>query len=57
MRCESEDISVLLNVNTKKCMFPDPSPCGDHGVCREIQKSNLHYTTCNCFEGNIASVI
>ncbi|XP_032665040.1 post-GPI attachment to proteins factor 6-like isoform X2 [Odontomachus brunneus] len=49
--CELEDISVLLNVRTKKCVFSDPSPCGDHGVCREIQKGNLYYTTCSCFDG------
>ncbi|EFN79045.1 Transmembrane protein 8, partial [Harpegnathos saltator] len=49
--CQFEDVSMLLNVHTKKCVFSDPSPCGDHGVCREIQRNNLHYTTCNCFEG------
>ncbi|XP_014474416.1 PREDICTED: uncharacterized protein LOC106744285 isoform X2 [Dinoponera quadriceps] len=51
IRCPFEDISVLLNVRINKCVYPDPSPCGDHGVCREIQRNSLHYTTCNCFEG------
>ncbi|XP_036147030.1 post-GPI attachment to proteins factor 6 isoform X3 [Monomorium pharaonis] len=51
VRCQMEEMSILLNVRTKKCMFSDENPCGNHGICQEIQKNVLHYATCNCFKG------
>ncbi|KAG5328445.1 TMM8B protein, partial [Acromyrmex charruanus] len=51
MRCQIAEMSILLNIRTKKCMFSDQSPCGNHGICQEIQKNILHYATCNCFKG------
>lgn len=55
VRCQIERISILLNIHTKKCTFSDQNPCGNHGICQEIQKNVLHYATCNCFKGNIIS--
>lgn len=64
IRCQMEEMSIRLNVRTKKCMLSDQSPCGNHGICQEIQKNILHYATCNCFKGytgwdctNISSTI
>lgn len=51
VRCQIERISILLNIHTKKCTFSDQNPCGNHGICQEIQKNVLHYATCNCFKG------
>lgn len=45
------EISILMNIRTKKCVLSDQSPCGNHGTCQEIQKNVLHYATCNCFKG------
>ncbi|KAL0107615.1 hypothetical protein PUN28_014724 [Cardiocondyla obscurior] len=49
--CQIERLSTLLNIRTKKCTFSDENICGNHGICREIQKNILHYATCNCFKG------
>lgn len=53
VHCQYGKISILINVRIKKCALSDQSPCGNHGVCQEIQKNVLHYATCNCFKGNI----
>jgi len=53
VRCQIKEMSIILNVRTKKCMFSDQSPCGNHGICQEIQKNILHYAICNCFKGNV----
>ncbi|XP_011646834.1 post-GPI attachment to proteins factor 6-like [Pogonomyrmex barbatus] len=49
--CQVEEISMLFDIRTKKCMFSDQSPCGNYGTCQEIQKDVIHYATCNCFKG------
>ncbi|XP_071645882.1 post-GPI attachment to proteins factor 6 isoform X7 [Temnothorax longispinosus] len=49
--CQIEKMSILLNIHTRKCTFSDQSPCGNHGICQEIQKNILHYATCTCFKG------
>ncbi|XP_018312289.1 transmembrane protein 8B [Mycetomoellerius zeteki] len=51
VRCQIKEMSILLNIRTKKCMSSDQSPCGNYGVCQEIQKNILHYAMCNCFKG------
>lgn len=42
---------MIMNVRIRKCIFSDQKPCGNHGICQEIQKNVLHYATCNCFKG------
>ncbi|XP_020281025.1 transmembrane protein 8A-like isoform X3 [Pseudomyrmex gracilis] len=55
--CQVKEIFVLMNIRTKNCMHSNQSPCGNHGICQEIQKNILHYATCNCFKGtNIISI-
>ncbi|XP_015609576.1 post-GPI attachment to proteins factor 6 isoform X3 [Cephus cinctus] len=49
--CEMEGILVSLDVRTRQCVFSGSHACGHHGVCQEIQKGLLYYTTCNCFGG------
>ncbi|XP_025987542.1 post-GPI attachment to proteins factor 6 isoform X2 [Solenopsis invicta] len=51
VHCRIDEMSILLDVRTKKCMFSGENSCGDHGICQEIQKNILHYATCNCFKG------
>ncbi|XP_025266403.1 post-GPI attachment to proteins factor 6 isoform X1 [Camponotus floridanus] len=51
VHCQYGEISMIMNVRIRKCIFSDQKPCGNHGICQEIQKNVLHYATCNCFKG------
>ncbi|XP_043279412.1 transmembrane protein 8B-like isoform X2 [Venturia canescens] len=51
VHCESTEILVSLDVHTRPCVFSGLHSCGPYGVCQEIHKGLLHYTTCNCFGG------
>ncbi|XP_015126938.1 post-GPI attachment to proteins factor 6 [Diachasma alloeum] len=50
-RCEVGEILVSLDIRTHQCVFPGSHPCGHHGVCQEIHRNFIHFTTCNCFGG------
>ncbi|XP_063980870.1 uncharacterized protein Dhpd [Diachasmimorpha longicaudata] len=49
--CEVGEILVSLDIRTHQCVFPGSHPCGHHGVCEEIHRNFIHFTTCNCFGG------
>ncbi|XP_015428982.1 PREDICTED: transmembrane protein 8A-like [Dufourea novaeangliae] len=51
VNCEMEEILVSLDIRTRQCVFPGNYPCGHHGICQEIHRDILYYTTCKCFEG------
>ncbi|XP_076619315.1 post-GPI attachment to proteins factor 6 isoform X1 [Colletes latitarsis] len=51
VNCEMEDILVSLDIRTRQCVFSGNYPCGHHGICQEIHRDILYYTTCKCFEG------
>ncbi|XP_043605137.1 post-GPI attachment to proteins factor 6-like isoform X1 [Bombus pyrosoma] len=49
--CEMEEILVSLDIRTRQCVFAGNYPCGHHGICQEVHRDILYYTTCKCFEG------
>lgn len=49
--CEMEEILVSLDIHTRQCVFSGNHSCGYHGICQEIHRGLLAYTSCNCFEG------
>ncbi|XP_071863584.1 post-GPI attachment to proteins factor 6 [Bombus fervidus] len=51
VNCEMEEILVSLDIRTRQCVFDGNYPCGHHGICQEIHRDILYYTTCKCFEG------
>lgn len=51
VNCEMEEILVSLDIRTRQCVFSGNYPCGHHGICQEIHRDILYYTTCKCFEG------
>ncbi|XP_034934133.1 post-GPI attachment to proteins factor 6-like [Chelonus insularis] len=51
VRCDANEILVSLNIRTRQCVFSGAHACGDYGICEEIHRGLLHYTTCSCFGG------
>ncbi|KAK0095175.1 hypothetical protein PV326_009042 [Microctonus aethiopoides] len=51
VRCDIGEILVSLNIHTRECLYSGSHPCGHNGVCEEIHRGLLYYTTCNCFGG------
>ncbi|XP_054006508.1 post-GPI attachment to proteins factor 6-like isoform X1 [Hylaeus anthracinus] len=51
VNCEMEEILVSLDIRTRQCVFSGNYPCGHHGICQEIHRDILYYTTCKCFAG------
>lgn len=51
VNCEMEEILVSLDIRTRQCVFPGNYPCGHRGICQEIHRDILYYTSCKCFEG------
>ncbi|KAH0546206.1 post-GPI attachment to proteins factor 6-like [Cotesia glomerata] len=49
--CDINEILVSLNIHTRQCVFSGSQSCGNHGICEEIHRGLLHYTTCSCFGG------
>ncbi|XP_050480954.1 post-GPI attachment to proteins factor 6-like isoform X2 [Bombus huntii] len=51
VNCEMGVMLVSLNIRTRQCVFDGNYPCGHHGICEEVHRDILYYTTCKCFEG------
>ncbi|XP_014238011.1 post-GPI attachment to proteins factor 6-like [Trichogramma pretiosum] len=51
VRCEMEEIMVLLKIKLTPCMNRSKKSCGDYGECQEIHKGLLYYTACKCYGG------
>ncbi|XP_050583175.1 transmembrane protein 8B-like isoform X4 [Bombus affinis] len=49
--CDMKGIFVSLDIRTRECVFDGNHPCGHHGICQEVHRDILYYTTCTCFEG------
>ncbi|XP_011300613.1 transmembrane protein 8B [Fopius arisanus] len=50
-KCAIGEILVSLDIRTHRCSFPGSHPCGHYGVCQEVHRNFIHFTTCNCFGG------
>ncbi|XP_012280579.1 post-GPI attachment to proteins factor 6 isoform X2 [Orussus abietinus] len=51
VKCEMQEILVLLDIKMRQCVFSGENACGPHGICQDIHKGLLSYTTCNCIGG------
>lgn len=49
--CDAGDLQVSLNIHTRQCVFSGLNSCSKNGLCSEIHRGLLHYTTCSCFGG------
>ena len=40
-----EEILVSLDIRTRQCVFAGNDPCDHHGICQEVHRDILNYTT------------